>query len=99
VETETSFVTSAFDPEAGLLIKHGLVMSDLNFNRVRTTRRRESSAGCPNCLLKEPENQPHSMSYFAGTLLQRSAGVSTVGKIIFVKGMVQDTLAASAPEI
>ena len=41
VETETSFVTSVDYPEAGfhlvraLLIKHGLVMSDLNFNRVR----------------------------------------------------------------
>src|SRR5262249_37127798 len=41
VETETSFATSVVYPEAAfgliqaLLIKHGLVMSDLNFNRVR----------------------------------------------------------------
>jgi hypothetical protein len=48
VETETSFVTSASDPEAGfylvraLLIKHGLVMSDLNFNRVRRENHRKA---------------------------------------------------------
>jgi FkbM family methyltransferase len=41
IETETSFATSVVYPQAAfgliqaLLIKHGLVMSDLNFNRVR----------------------------------------------------------------